>query len=156
MHLTHSDQMTRNTPLYVCMLCMYVYVWNVDIYYWSKRKKRFCSSWNRLQTALSMQAIRSKAGIILCMYVYIFCVCSNHLYTSIWDKADCVWVGRRRSRPKAKPRFEPFENCVFRVAQTWLNGIFPSPREFCGQLKRKQLYNAKITWNTPLYVHICV
>jgi hypothetical protein len=46
----------------------------------------------------------------------------------------------RRSRPKGKPRFEPFENCVFRVAQTWLNGIFPSPREFCGQLKRNQLY----------------
>jgi hypothetical protein len=29
----------------------------------------------------------------------------------------------------------------FRVAQTWLNGFFPSPREFCGQLKRNQLYN---------------
>jgi hypothetical protein len=39
--------------------------------------------------------------------------------------ADCVWVGRRRSQLKVKPRFEPFKNCVFRVAQTWLNGDFP-------------------------------
>jgi hypothetical protein len=64
----------------------------------------------------------------------------NCLYFVRNDRADCVWVGRRRSRPKGKTRFEPFENCVFRVAQTWLSGIFPSPREFCGQLKRNQLY----------------
>ncbi len=63
----------------------------------------------------------------------------KYIHTYI-HKADCVWVGRRRSRPKGKRRFEPFENCVFRVVQTWWNGIFPSPRELCGQLKRKELY----------------
>ncbi len=95
------------------------------------------------------------------------------------SKALCVWVGRWRStgqakipfetavresidvkliafelagsRPKGKPRSEPFENCVFRVAQTWLNGIFPSPREFCGQLKRNQLYER----HPPHIVRIC-
>jgi hypothetical protein len=54
-------------------------------------------------------------------------------------KADCVRVGRQRSRAKGTPVVSR-ENCVLRVAQTWLNGIFPLPREFCGQLKRKQLY----------------
>ncbi len=43
-------------------------------------------------------------------------------------------------RAKRTPRCEPFEICVLRVAETWLNGIFPLPREFCGQLRRKQLY----------------
>ncbi len=78
----------------------------------------------------------------VCMHVY---VCVWYLYsvfarnlTTCTCKADCVWVGRRRSRPKGNPRFKPFENCVFCVVQTWLNGIFPSPREFCGQLKRNQ------------------
>ncbi len=71
----------------------------------------------------------------VCMYKY-----SHTLSHTRAHKADCVWVGRRRSRAKGKPRCEPFENCVLRVAQTWLNGIFPLPREFCGQLKRKKLY----------------
>ncbi len=82
-----------------------------------------------------------------CMHVYAcvlrVCMCTyeHDLPGNIFTyKADCVWVGRRRSRPKKKHRFEPFENCAFCVAQTWLNGIFPSPREFCGQLKRNQLY----------------
>jgi hypothetical protein len=30
---------------------------------------------------------------------------------------------------------------AFFALQTWFNGIFPSPREFCGQLKRNQLYS---------------
>ncbi len=55
------------------------------------------------------------------------------------NKADCVWVGRRRFRAKGNPRFEPFENRVLRVAQTWLNGISPRLENFAGQLKRNQL-----------------
>jgi hypothetical protein len=48
-------------------------------------------------------------------------------------------AGEDRDR-RENPVWSRFENCVFRVAQTWLNGIFPSPREFCGQLKRNQIY----------------
>ncbi len=82
------------------------------------------------------------------IYIYIYIYMATHV--TYYNKADCVWVGRRRSRPKGKPRFKPFGNCVLRVAQTWLNGNFPSPREFCGQLKRKQLYTEEMWCLTQL------
>jgi hypothetical protein len=47
------------------------------------------------------------------------------------SKADCVWVGRRRLRPKEKPRFD---NCVFGVAQTW-TGFSPRLENFAANSK---------------------
>jgi hypothetical protein len=90
------------------------------------------------------------------MYTYE-CMCTYTPVHTHWYKADCVWVGRRRSRPKGKPRFEPLEKCVFRVAQTWLNGSLSSPREFCGQLNQlymqfKHLYECMCTY-TPVHTH---
>ncbi len=97
--------------------------------------------------AAAAAAWRTDCIVCMCACMYMpACICLHiciyqnwHTYINTY-KADCVRVCRRRSPPKGKSRFEPFENCVFRVAQTWLNGIFPSPREFCGQLKRNQLY----------------
>jgi hypothetical protein len=87
---------------------------------------------------------------VLCMCVCVYvcvCVCGYaHVCICVCIHARVKLIafelaGEDRDR-KVKAHFEPFENCVFRVAQTWLNGIFPSPREFCSQLKRNQLYTA--------------
>ncbi len=126
---------SRSTCMRVCSVCVCIYYVCMFVC------TRVCTrtlTWpdhkSSVMAVLGCNGLRCVINIILSLtgsVVYYVCIC--------FCKADCVWVGRRRSRPKGKPSFEPFEICVFRVAQTWLNGIFPSPREFCGQLNRNQL-----------------
>ncbi len=79
-----------------------------------------------------------------CTYTYIH----TPTYIYMWQ---CVLgclkliafesAGEDRER-RETPVLSRLEIAFFRVAQTWSDGIFPSHREFCGQLKRNQLYAA--------------
>jgi hypothetical protein len=132
--------------MYVCHTCMHVCMY-VTVHTLPDRG---------FVLALSVY-VCMYACMHVCMYVTAHALPDRGFALALrmcGPKADCVWVGRRRSRPKGNPRFEPFENCVFRVAQTWLNGIFPSPREFCGQLKRNQLYIQYTHTKTQTYKHV--
>jgi hypothetical protein len=137
--------------------CMYIYIYIYMMYahmhvcictYLYSHSHGFISTPSWCEHRIKQQHIH--ACMHACMYACVHvcmpvcmhvCICIYMYKVALirFVKADCIWVGRRRSRPKGNPRFEPFENCVFGVAQTWLHGISPSPREFCGQLKRNQL-----------------
>jgi hypothetical protein len=99
------------------------------------------------------------------MYVCISCVAVQlHQYmTPVWMKlilirmyvrmcsckADCVWVGRRRSRPRGNPVLSRLKIAFFALYKRGWTGFSLRLENFCGQLKRNQLY-------TNTYVHTYV
>jgi hypothetical protein len=131
-----ATQCLCQAELYTCCVCKKRSLLLV------KMKEKKLLKIQSLPKVLRMQAIRATTSVCMC------------------NKAHCVWVGRRRSRPKKKSRFEPFENCVFRVAQKWLNGIFPSPHNFAANsdaisfIYTCLLFSVHVIWYT--YIHICL
>jgi hypothetical protein len=108
-----------------------------------------------ISTCVSCACMRLRIHACLCRAVfilyqarfpYLYFLASNTCILCPWMHTKYAikliafeLAGEDRDR-RGNPVLRRLKIAFFRVAQTWSNGIFPLPREFCGQLKHNQLY----------------
>ncbi len=100
----------KHKCVYVCIY-IYIYVY-IDTYIHFYQDSMHIHTMSMLRDGLCQLQLLSH-----CTHTYI-------------HKADCVWVGRRRSRPKVKPRFEPFEIAFFALHKRGWTGFSPRLENF--------------------------
>jgi hypothetical protein len=91
---------------------------------------------------------------VACIKLISFTFIRMHTHVCV---AYCVWIARRRSRKMSNgcSRFEPFENRVLCVAQTCLDGISASPREFLAPTQTQTALCVHVMVLLREYVYVC-